>query len=486
MAEPVDPDLAAMNDGTVVQDMPRGHLPPMTYRDLPEPLPLRKTIGPGVVLAAAGIGSGEYVLWPYIAQRVGLDFLWAALFGCILMFFIATECIRYTLATGETIITGFTRLWKFWWIGFVLMALMPNFWPSFATGVGTLTSYIFGFGDGAALMVTIFSLIAVALSLILSPVVYNMMEKSQTVMMGIMLVFFVVAAVVASVIDISAWADLASGFGSVGTVPSGIPFATLAGAVAFAGAGGTGVLMASNYVRDKGMGMGVHIPRITSPITGADEPGSNIGHFFPESEDNVRRWRSWWKSANLDQFLTFFLFTVVGIFVFSILAYATLFGGDVGEGFDFIKAEGLALGERFGTWLTYFFWSAGVVALFSTNLALWDGVSRICADAIKANALLDSRFWSESRIYAAIIAGLFVSSVAVLMSGLQQPLVLFVIAAVLNGAVTFVSCTVILQLNRFSLPDMVRMGKARFAVMAVATLFYGAFFIITVINVFKG
>src|SRR3712207_4237119 len=82
------------------------HLQPVTYRDLPEPRPFWKIVGPGVIVAAGGIGSGEYILWPAIAQQEGLGLLWAALFGSIIMFFIATECARYTLATGETIITG--------------------------------------------------------------------------------------------------------------------------------------------------------------------------------------------------------------------------------------------------------------------------------------------------------------------------------------------------------------------------------------------
>ncbi len=65
----------------VAPELPSRNLPPATYRDLPESLPLRKVLGPGVVMA--GIGSGEYILNPYIASQVGLVFLWGAvlLFG---------------------------------------------------------------------------------------------------------------------------------------------------------------------------------------------------------------------------------------------------------------------------------------------------------------------------------------------------------------------------------------------------------------------
>jgi hypothetical protein len=37
---------------------PAGCLPPMTVRDMPEPLPLTKILGPSVILAGLGVGSG--------------------------------------------------------------------------------------------------------------------------------------------------------------------------------------------------------------------------------------------------------------------------------------------------------------------------------------------------------------------------------------------------------------------------------------------
>ena len=48
---------------------------------MPEPLPLRKVLGPGVIAAGIGLASGEFILWPYITSQVGLVFLWAAVLG---------------------------------------------------------------------------------------------------------------------------------------------------------------------------------------------------------------------------------------------------------------------------------------------------------------------------------------------------------------------------------------------------------------------
>ena len=100
---------ASPETGAVVEEVPSRNLPPMTYQDLPKPLPLRKVLGPGVVSIGIGLSSGELIIWPYITSQVGLVFLWAAVIGILTQFFLNMEIERYTLATGETAITGFSR-----------------------------------------------------------------------------------------------------------------------------------------------------------------------------------------------------------------------------------------------------------------------------------------------------------------------------------------------------------------------------------------
>ena len=113
-------------DGRFSRDIPSEVLGPVPIKDLPEPLPLRKVLGPGVILLATALGSGEYVLWPFITAHIGLTILWAAIVAIAIQFFINMEVERYTLATGETAITGFTRLWKPWWALFIVMAVVPE------------------------------------------------------------------------------------------------------------------------------------------------------------------------------------------------------------------------------------------------------------------------------------------------------------------------------------------------------------------------
>ncbi len=198
------------------------------------------------------------------------------------------------------------------------------------------------------------------------------MELTLKGMMAVMFAFIVFAVIAITLLDAGVWGDLLAGLANVGGVPSGevVSLAEFTGAIAFAGAGGTAVLLISNYVRDKNLGMGARVPRIVSPITGQEEAGTNVGFFFRPTDENMRRWRAWWRVTNLEQFLTFFLFTILTICVMSALASATLAGQAPFQSFDFIEAEGQALGLEFGGALRLFFLVAGLLALFSTNLAV--------------------------------------------------------------------------------------------------------------------
>ena len=57
--------------------------------------------------------------------------------------------------------------------------------------------------------------------------------------------------------------------------------------------------MVSNWIRDKGFGMGAYAPRIVSPISGQDKAApSSQGYIFPPTDKKLARWRDWWRKAN--------------------------------------------------------------------------------------------------------------------------------------------------------------------------------------------
>ena len=166
-------------------------LPLREVRELPEPpRSYWRLVGPGIVAGGVGLSSGEFVLWPYIASQVGLVLLWGALVGVVTQFFINMEVERYTLATGETVLTGFNRFWRHWGLLFAVMGYFANLWPGWAISSATLTSYLFGGNPTAIAVVT---LLIIGFSLTFAPVVYVALERLIFVKVAAVLVLVVLA-----------------------------------------------------------------------------------------------------------------------------------------------------------------------------------------------------------------------------------------------------------------------------------------------------
>src|SRR6187402_3714321 len=66
-------------------------------------------VGPGVIALGVSIGSGEFLLGPAAFVQHGLSLLWVVIVAVTLQTIFNTEVMRYTLATGEPVFTGFMR-----------------------------------------------------------------------------------------------------------------------------------------------------------------------------------------------------------------------------------------------------------------------------------------------------------------------------------------------------------------------------------------
>jgi hypothetical protein len=462
-------------------EIPAKNLPPVPYRDLPEAPPLRKVLGPSVILVGVGIATGEYILWPYISSQVGLVFMWAVPLGVLMQYFINMEVERYTLATGETAVAGFIRMWKPLGIVMCACALIPNIWPAWAVSSSTVLTFLVGGGN--ANTIALCALLAIGLTLTISPVVYKTLESIEFVKIGAVLVFLAVAVLVA--IGASDWGDTGDAVTHFGQFPGELEIALILGAFAFAGAGGTNNLVQSNWIRDKGFGMGRYAPRIVSPVTGEEEAAPATGVTFRPTRENMRRWNRWWSVANKEQFFAFFVIGTLTIIVFSMVAYSTVYGQDLGEDLDFIQGEGNALKDSVGAWFGSFFWAIGALSLFAASIGIADYVSRLVADVLKVGYLRESKRWSESRIYSLVVWTIVLFGVAMIAAGFDQPLVLTVLAASLSGVVMFIYSGLLIALNRRFLPQPIKIRGVRLGALVWCFGFFGVFSIIYAIEQFK-
>ena len=430
-------------------------------------------IGPGIVAAGVGLASGEFILYPYIASQVGLVFVWAALVGVMTQFFLNMEIERYTLATGETALTGFSRFWRHWGLLFAIMTYFANLWPGWATSSATMVTYLVG---GNPRYVAIGMLIAIGLILTLAPVVYVMLERMQIVKVAAVGLLILVSAIF--VIGAEHWASLPQIVTEARIPVSELGFALLLGALAFAGAGGGQNLCQSNWIRDKGFGMGSYVPRITSAVTGEPEAAPSTGYVFEPTAENMARWDRWWRFANREQLSTFVLITFVTITFTSLLAYATVYGQEgLANSIDFVRREGEVLQAEVGTWFGYLFWFIGAFSLFAAATGIVDYTSRLAADVLRTSYLKNH---NESRLYFWLVWGLVVIGILVLLVGVAQPLVLLVISACVGGLMMFVYSALLILLNRRVLVPEIRPGAFRVAMLAWAFVLFGVLSILTI------
>ncbi len=452
-------------------------LPPREVRDLPEsPRNLWKIVGPGIVASGIGLSSGEFILWPYIASQVGLGLLWGAMLGVLTQFFINMEVERYTLATAETVVIGFNRFWKHWGLVFALMTYFANAWPGWAFSSATLTTFLIG---GNAAVIGVIELLVIGLGLTLAPVIYVALERLIFVKVAAVVILVLLAIVL--VVEADSWRALPVGLANIGHIPPGLPIALIFGAIAFAGAGGGQNLCQSNYIRDKGFGMGQYVPRLVSPLTGGEVASSDVKSFiFETNPANMTRWRRWWNFANLEQFLSFVIVTVVTIGLTSMLAHSTLFGEkNLPNSVAFLQIEAARLTDRVGRWFGLLFLFIGAFSLFGSAMGIVDYTSRLAADTIK-NTYLRTSPITENRLYVWLVWGMVAFGVFIVGLRLVQPLVLLVISASIGGTMMFMYSILLLMLNRTHLPDALKIRNYRVAAMVWSVLFFGTLAALTV------
>ena len=261
--------------------------------------------------------------------------------------------------------------------------------------------------------------------------------------------------------------------------PTDLGFALVLGALVFAGAGGGQNLCQSNWIRDKGFGMGAYVPRLVSPVTGKPEAAPAAGGYaFEPDEENLARWRAWWRIANLEQLVTFALISFVTIVFMSLLAYSTVFGrSDLANSVDFLQAEGEELKSAVAPWFGVLFWTIGAISLFAAAMGIVDYTSRLAADVLVTSYL---RGRSESRMYFWLVWGLVLIGCAILLAGLDQPLPLLVISACVGGAMMFIYSILLLLLNRRELPAPLRVRSYRVAALIWSALLFGVFSALTI------
>jgi hypothetical protein len=459
-----------------------GELPAWRKAELPEPLPLSlrntfRTIGPGAILLAGAIGGGEWIVGPVMAVTYGPAILWIATTGIVIQTLFNLEAVRYTLGTGEPIITGIMRLRpgpKLWAPFYLIAAAAQLATPALAVGsatvlvmawVGQTPGPQYDIARGVTAMVIVLVTVVLLQS---GKSIERVLERVSWAMVAFIFAFLISVNVL--FVPASVWGRTLAGFAIPHALPRDVDIVLLALFAATAGSGGIGNLTISNWFRDKGFGMGRYMGSFGGVLRQDHAELAAVGAVFPTNADNLRRWRSWWRYAIADQVALWAVGCFLGMFLnVNLVMHIVSPGTEVND--STLGAFQALYLSKFWSGLWWLTLINGFWILYSTHMGNTDCLVRTSSD-ILWSASSRVRQWSASRLYAAIL--LVFTVWALVAANLGSVLTLFKVLGIVANPIMAIAAVQILRVNTRFLPKEIRPPLWRRIALVACALFYGS------------
>ena len=355
--------------GTTAEAADPYELRPEDVRDPPRTLrEALLRIGPGMILAASIVGSGELIATTTLGAEAGYVALWIILLSCAIKPVVQAEMGRYTIASGETGLEAMDRVpgprlkvnWLVWaWSIMVLLTLLQV--GAMYGGVSQVMNLIVPSVPVAA---WILGFLAVTLAILLGGG-YERIERLAMVKVGLFTVLTVLAAVALTRMpQYFSWADVAQG------LSFHIPQPGLTTAVAvfgITGVGATELFMYPYWCVEKGY----------ARFTGRRE----------QTAAWRERARGWIRLMHVDIGVSLVVYTVATV-AFYLLGAGILHGtGQVPAAKDMIPVLSSIYTRTLGGWALGLFYLGAVVVLYGTIFASTAAHSRLCADMCRLMGL---------------------------------------------------------------------------------------------------
>ncbi|MGZ8937669.1 MAG: Nramp family divalent metal transporter, partial [Limisphaerales bacterium] len=175
-----------------------------------------RQLGPGLIISAVIVGSGELIVTPKLGAEEGFKLLWFIILGCVLKVFVQIELGRYAITRGRTTLQALNTLpgprilvsWVLWiWLAMYLCLV-----PQVAGMVGGAATAL-KLGGVAIPVSTLAILIGATTAILLIIGRYQLVEKSSIIMVAIFTFTTMVAVGALQFTEFAVTgAQLASGF----------------------------------------------------------------------------------------------------------------------------------------------------------------------------------------------------------------------------------------------------------------------------------
>ena len=373
-------------------------------------------LGPGLITAAAIVGSGELIATTVLGAENGYLLLWLILVSCPVKIFVLHEIGRYTIATGETSLEAFNRVpgprfrvsWVVWLYGLLIIcSLFPQGGMQGAISEILHTMFPAIPRTGwlwAVAVLTFFMLVGGR---------YGPVER---IALGLVVAFTTLTVGCAVVLlkspEYFSWSRVIEGLSF--SLPRGGSFGTAVTVFGITGAGSMDLIHYPYWCIEKGYA------RFTGP------------------REATEAWRNrafgWIRVMSVDVFasLIFYTFPTIAFYLLGAGILPAL--GVVPKGTEMVGMLSNMFTEILGGWSFYPFMLGAFAVLYSTVFAGSGALARGAADLLANIRVFDKRDYRSRLRAIRILIGVFLFVPPLLFMFVQEPVLMVKIGGIAQAS----------------------------------------------------
>ena len=420
-------------------------------------------LGPGLILSASIVGSGELIATTKFGSDAGFVCLWVILLSCLLKVALQLEFGKHTIYSGETTMEALNGLpgprlgkanWSIWtWLG-----LMPLKFLQVGGILGAVALLVHEVIPRVPVKAAVVGMALVVALLVFSGR-YAILENISIGLIGLFTVlifgalFKVIGLGESAPLDSDTAVSGANIMGGLTFNPAILKGAILGvavGAFGITGVGGDEIMHYNYWLLEKG-----YAAR-TGPRDGSD--------------GWTKRARGWIRIMYLDALLSMVVYTVMTVAFYLLGASILRANGGLGEGEDLLPSLTGIFTETFGEGTRWIFQAGAFLVLFSTLLAALAALSRTFADCFSVIGFFDFRNPRKRAKVIAILSFVIPTIWAIAYFQFEEPAMMIILGGIATSAMLLIVLFAGVFFHRHRVPESLAPGlvyRAAFWISAV-------------------
>jgi Mn2+/Fe2+ NRAMP family transporter len=415
-----------------------------------------KYCGPGFILSASIVGSGELIATTALGAKAGFLALWVILISCFVKVALQLEFGRHTIQTGETAMVAINKLpgwrigpahWTIWfWLALLPIKILQV--GGIIGGLGILLNIIV---PSVSVPAWCWITAATVAALVFSEK-YKLIELTSLAMT---LAFTILTLTCVAALQWTPYAmtgeQLLSGL--TGRLPSGAMLFVFA-AFGLTGVGGDEIMQYTYWLLEKGY-------------------AARVGPYRPNDPAWQSRARGWTRVMVFDALVSMVAYTTVTA-AFYILGAAVLHArGDVPAGDKMVSTLANMYTESLGPWARDLFLAGAFFVLFSTAFSALAAWTRIYSDTFSQFGWIDFRDAKQRGRTIKTLAIVFPTLWVLALLQLQSPVIMVLWGGVATAAILLIVVIAAIHFwSKRALPELApgRLYDVAFWVSAISII----------------